>query len=166
VSIADDVTVAIIVADYAAADASSKVNILGGGWQVTGLTATGLTPGQALAVLVDVPAKYRGEQFALGVTLINEANEPVMLPSVAGPTGEPQAVRMQQLMTVDPPIVPGLHLPPNVPSRVQMIIHLPNGLPLPPNQLYRWEVEVDGNKKPHWQASFYVAGPPPGPVLG
>src|SRR5262249_2991920 len=153
-----------VLADYAVADASQKANILGAGWQITGLAATGMTPGCAVVVFVEIPARYRGEQFAIVIPLMNEAAQPVMLPAIAG--GELQAIRMQQLATVNPPLLPGVHLPTNMPSRVQYIIQLQNGLPLPPNQLYRWEVEIDGNKRLDWNYWFYVAGPPPGPVIG
>lgn len=163
-SIADDVSVALFIADYGVADASQKLNILGGAWQICGLNAaTGLTPPQTVVTILEVPAKYRGEQFALSLTLLNEAGDPVEVP---GPTGESQALRVQQLAKVDPPMAPGVHIPPHVPSRVQTILNLANGLPLAPNNLYRWELEVDGNRKPHWRVSFFVVGPPPPPVIG
>jgi hypothetical protein len=161
VSIADDATVSIVLADFANEDVSKKINMLGAGWQLTGLGPNGVTAEAAIVVLVQVPSQYRGQQFAIGLTLLNEAGDPVSFPS---PSGEPMPLRIQQLCNVDPPVVPGIHVPNHVPSSVQIVLRLGNGLPLPPNQLYTWSFEIDGNKKS--RLSFYVAGPPPGPVLG
>jgi hypothetical protein len=160
-SISDDANVSIILADYAAEDAAKKINMLGGGWTVTAVQPNGLTPAQAVVALIQVPGKYRGQQMAVALTLVNEAGDPVTFPS---PAGQATPLRIQQLVLINPPIVPGIMLPDHMPCSVQIVISLDNGLPLPPNQVYTWRFEIDGNEVGH--QSFYCAGPNPGPVLG
>ncbi len=162
-SIAEVIRVNIFLADYALADQSGKVNVLGAHWLLTGLGAQGATPQQALVVLFEVPASHTGEQFALSMTLSNGAGQPVQ---VAGPTGEQQPLRAQQLVQAQRPQIPGVALPSNLPGQGSVVMALLAGLPLAPGQLYTWRVEVDGNTHPQWEASFYVVGPPPPPVFG
>jgi len=161
VTISEDARVSIIMADYANQDAVQKINILGAGWQITGVGQNGLTAEQAVLVIVEVPPRYRGEQFAASLSLLNEANEAVQL---QGPDGQPQALRIAQLARVDPPMMPGVYIPNHVPSRVQILTRFGNGLPLAPNHLYTWAFEIDGNPKA--SVSFFVVPPPAGPVIG
>lgn len=160
-SIAEDITVSIVLADFANEDSGKKINMLGAGWSVTSVQPTGLTPEAAVVVLMQIPAKYRGQDFAASLTLCDQWGEPVTFPS---PTGQPTRLRVQQLVTVDPPMLPGLALLASVPSSAHIVMRLGNGLPLPPNQLYTWVFEIDGNKRA--SLSFFVAGPRPGPVIG
>lgn len=163
--IADDARVSLVLADYAAADAVNKVNVIGAGWQVASLQPeTGLTPPQSLVVLVDFLPRHYREQFALTVVLLDDVDAPVEVP---GPTGEPQALRISQLVKAEEPSFQGTSVPRNmVPSHIQVVINFPGGLPLAPGRLYTWQVDIDGDAKPGWRASFFVAGPPPGPVIG
>jgi len=161
VTISEDAQVSIVLADYAAQDGSGKINIIGAGWGITGLQPTGLTPELAVVAFIELPPRYRGERFATCVKLVDEAGDPVTLP---GPGGNPQALRVQQLITVDPPMAPGIHIPGNVPSLQKVVLRLGNGLPLSPNQMYKWICEVDGTDKA--SIAFYIAGPPPPPVIG
>lgn len=162
-SIAESVRVVVVLADYALADASGKVNVLGAGWHLTGAGPDGLTPQQSLAVFFEVPPPYVGEQFAVAITLLDEADQPVQVP---GPEGELQPLRLQQLVQADRPQAAGVQLPPDLPAQTQIVLSLGGGLPLQPGQAYRWVVEVDGNTNPQWQAGFYVVAPPPPPVFG
>lgn len=160
-SIADEAQVALVLADIANEDAAKKINMLGAGWYITGLGPTGFTPEQTIVVMIEVPSTYRGEQYAICLKLLDEAGAAVSFP---GPSGEQTPLRIQQLVRVDPPIVAGTHIPPHVPSRNQILMRLPNGLPLSPNHVYRWVFEIDGNDLA--SCSFYVAGAPPSPLLG
>lgn len=163
--VADDARVFIVLADYAAADAINKVNVIGAGWQLTGpQPETGLTSPQSLVVLVNLPPRHYNEQFALAVTLLDDTETPVQVP---GPTGAPQALRISQLAKAEEPSFPGANVPRNViPSQVQVVVNFPGGLPLTPNHLYSWQVDIDGNARPAWRTSFFVTGPPPGVVIG
>jgi hypothetical protein len=161
--LSDNVRVNVLLADHASQDASNKVNLLGAGWFLTAVQQTGMTPPQAVVVFVDVPARFHGENFALSLTLVNEAGDPV---SVPGPDGTMQSLRVQQLVHADRPALPGASLPADLSGRVQVILNFPNGVPVAPGALYRWRVEIDTNADPQWEASFYVVGPPPAPVIG
>lgn len=153
----------MLLADYAAVDAAQKINMLGLGWQVTGLQATGYSPGHTVVVLISVPSGYVGESFALSLSLRDSTNEIVQLP---GPAGALQPFRLQQLAKVERPNVAGVHLPADLPGHIQLVLNLPQGLPLPAGRLYRWVLEIDGNTNPQWETGFFVAGPPPPTVLG
>jgi hypothetical protein len=163
-SIFSDCRVAVLLADYAVADASGKLNMLGAGFNITGLQATGLTPPQYVVTIVDVPARYIGQDFPVGLELKDDTNGQTV--TVPGPTGNLEALRIQQLAKADPPHVPGVYLPPTLWSRVQFVMGFPNGLPLQPGGLYHWRVEIEGQHRPGWSAHFHVAGPPPAPVFG
>lgn len=165
-AVAERSKVTVILADYAAADAVNKVNILGTGFQIAGVdAATGLTSPQTVVVFIDTPPEQYGEDFAVTLTLRGMDDRPVELP---GPAGTPQAMRVAQNLRVEEPIFPPEA---NVPRRItwahtQIIFNIANGLPLAPGQLYTWTLEIDSTRDPRWVASFYVPGPRPRPVFG
>lgn len=163
--IADEARVSVILADYASVDAINKANVIGAGWQIAGIDpTTGMTAPQSLLVMIDLPPRYYNEDFALAITLLDQAGEPVKVP---GPTGEPQAMRIAQLAKAEEPVFPGGNVPRGlVPSHVQVLMSFAAGIALAPGQLYTWQVEIDGDAKPTWRLSFFVAGPPPPPVIG
>lgn len=161
-SVGDEARACIILADFANADAASKLNLLGGGWQVTRLTQAGLTGPQALVALIEVPPQFAGTEFALTLTLHDEADEQVKVPT---PTGSLEALRIGQVVKAEIPNVPGVLLHGKVWSRVQVILNFANGLPLRTGTAYTWKLEIEGVHNPQWSASFLVAGVPQ-PVLG
>jgi hypothetical protein len=161
-SVGDEARACLILADYANADAARKLNLLGGGWQVTGLMPTGLTGPQALVAMIEVPPRLAGTEFPVSLTLLDEGGNPVMVPT---PTGGQDALRIAQMAKAETPNVPGVLLQGKVWSRVQVILNFGNGLPLQPGQAYTWKLEIDGTHNPQWAASFLVAAPPQ-PVLG
>lgn len=165
-SIFQDAHVTVLLADYIGLDSGGKVNALGAGFGLALVQPHGLTGPQYLIVLVDVPSKYAGQQYALSVELRDETTgQPMMIPT--GPSGQLEPLRIQQAVPVQPVQVQGLYLPPGaVPSRHQMPIAFQDGLPLQPGHAYVWRVQIDGQGRPGWSAHFFVPGPPPGPVLG
>jgi hypothetical protein len=164
-SIFSDCRVVVLLADYAVADSAGKLNILGTGFTITAVQpATGLTAAMYVVIMMDVPSKYVGQDFPVGVELQDDTTGQTVV--VAGPTGSPDALRVQQLVKADPPHVAGVYLPPSLWSRVQLVMGFPNGLPLKPGGFYKWRVEVETQHRPGWSAHFHVAGPPPPPVFG
>jgi hypothetical protein len=160
--LSDTAKAAVILSDHASADASGKINLLGANWQVTGVEATtGLTPSVSVLVLIEVLTKFYGESFAVSLTLLDDTGTPV--PQAPG---QPGALRGQQLAKAERPSLPGMHLPPGLPCKVQMLLNFPTGLPLQTGRMYKWQLEVDGNTRSDWEAPFFVAGQPPTPVLG
>jgi hypothetical protein len=161
--IGDAARVSVLLADYALTDAINKVNVLGAGWAVTGLEPqTGMTAPQCLVVLIDVPPAHYGESFTVGIQLRDSSGGLVEMP---GPAGQLQPLRIAQISRVEEPTVPG------VPRGIlwahsNFVFSLVNGLPLRPDEMYTWHVEIDGEERSHWAASFFVAAPVPPPVVG
>lgn len=160
----EDARVVVLLADHIATDASNKINALGVGFAIVGVLPTGVTPAMSVGVLVDIPSKYVGSQFALSVELRDTSvNEVVKFPT---PTGAVEALRIQQLVMAERGQMPGVFLPPDMPARIQVVVGFVNGLPLTPGHFYEWKAEVEGQSRRGWSAAFHVAGPPPGPVVG
>lgn len=165
-ALADKARVSIVLADYAAADAINKVNILGAGFALCGVDfQTGAIPPQTLIVFVDTPPEFYGEDYTLSVALRDSSGEPV---EISGPDGSPQPMRVAQVVRAEAPVFPpGTNVPKDVVwSHAQVCLQLMNGLPLKPGDYYTWSVQVDATDRPEWSVSFYVAGPPHPVVLG
>jgi hypothetical protein len=160
----DEARVTVLLADYIAADGSGKLTAVGAGFTLAGLQPDGTTAPMHVAVLVDVPASHVGQDFALGIGLVDEATgESVVVP---GQDGRPEAMRVAQVVQAQAPSVPGMVVPAGAPGRVQLVLGFPQGLPLPSGRSYRWAVELDGRTRPEWSTSFHVPSPTPGPVFG
>jgi len=166
VSIFTDAEVVVLLADYIGIDGGGKINALGLGFALAGLQPHGLTAPQHVVVMIDVPPKYAGQQFALSLELRDEtAGQPVMV--ATDPSGQLQPLRIQQVAQVRPPQVPGLYLPPDaVWCRIQVPVAFQDGLPVQPGHEYLWRVQIDGQTRAGWGARFFVPGPPPPPVFG
>lgn len=165
-TIYNEAHVVVLIADYIGIDSAGKINALGAGFGLAGVQPHGLTAAQYVIVLVDVPAKYAGQQVALTLELRDETTgQPVMLPT--NPAGNLEPLRIQHVPQIPPVQVPGLYLPQDVvQSRVQMPVAFQDGLPLQPGHAYAWRVQIDGQTRDGWKAQFYVPGPPPPPVFG
>ena len=160
----DDARAIIFVADHLAIDAGGKITALGLGFGIAGVQPNGLIAPQHVGVMIDVPSKYAGQDFALTIELRDESTGHTV--EVPGPSGKIEALRVQQLLKVQPVNVPGLYLPESVPARVQTSLAFPMGLPLQPGKSYKWWLEIDAQHRAGWEAAFHVAGPPPPPVFG
>ena len=160
----DSARVTLLLADYVAVDAAGKLTAVGAAFTFTGIQPDGTTPPLHVAVLVDVPAQHVGQDFALGIGLVDDATgQPVLVP---GASGGPEALRVAQVVQAQAPTVPGMLVPPSAPGRVQIVLGFPQGLPLETGRSYRWQVELDGQTRPEWSAWFHVPSPAPGPVFG
>src|SRR5260370_41395182 len=161
-SIGEEARACLVLAEYARVDAGQKLKLLGGGWQVEGLRWSGVTGAEGVVTLMEVPASYAGTEFAVSLTLEDEAGQPVKVPT---PTGSLEPLRIAQIAKAEIPNVPGVLLHGKVWSRVQVILNFGNGLPLQPGQAYTWKLEIAGTANPQRRASFLVAAPPQ-PVRG
>jgi hypothetical protein len=162
VSIFESAHVVVVLSDYVSTDA--KTDLIGAGFTVAGLLPTGLTGPQYITAMVDVPAADVGHEFVASVTLFDRTTGAVA--SFQGPSGEPEALRVQQSVRADRTAAPGLYLPDDMPGRVQLVYAFNNGLPLSVGHFYEWRFEIDGQWRPYWRAAFYVPGLPPAAVLG
>lgn len=164
--IAEAARVAVFLADYAGNDPGGRINALGVGWALAPLNPqTGVTSALAAVAIVSVPPQFYGAEYAIEVTLRREDGRAVEMP---GPTGEPQALRLaQNIRAEEPTFPPGSNVPRGkLWSQMQVVMGFSNGLPLVGGQLYSFTVGIDSTSKPDWAASFYVPGPPSGPVFG
>lgn len=160
----NEALVNIIVADYVGVDAAAKVNILGGGFSITSVQPTGLTAPQHVVAIVDLPPDFAGQQ--VGVTLELRDHTTGNAARMIGPSGQPEALRISQLVKIEAPQIPGYYLPPDMPCRTQVALAFPNGLQLEAGHHYAWHVRLDDTTSKGWRAQFHVAGPPPPPVFG
>lgn len=164
-SVAETARVALVLADYAVADTVGKLNIIGGGWQVTALNpSSGMTTAISVVVSIGISPEHHNEDFSVELTLYDSASQIVSAP---GPMGEATPLRISQVLKAEEPKVPGLILPKRALwSQNQFIANFPGGLPLTAGETYTWRVRLDADDARDWSATFHVAGPRPGPVIG
>jgi hypothetical protein len=167
VGIFQDSQVVVLLADYIGVDAGGKINALGAGFSMLHMQPTGLSGPMYMIVMIDVHAKYAGQQYAVSIELRNETTgQPVML--AAAPAGQLEPLRIQQVLSVQSPQgPPGFFVPVgSVPSRQLLPIAFQDGLPLEAGHMYAWKVQIDGQGRPGWESRFFVPGPQPPPVIG
>lgn len=164
-AIADAAAVSLEVADYAAKDASGKVNVIGGGLDLILVQpAAGLSAPFVLIVTVSVPPQFYNEECALEIILEDALGKVVELP---GPMDNSQKMRVGQTVTFEEPKFPKANVPRHVMwPRTRVLLNFAAGLPLAVGQAYSWRVRIDGESKDTWVYRFAVPGPMPGPVLG
>lgn len=164
-NIIHDALVTIILADYAAPDATGKFNALGGGISLIGEVLPGQSAPFAVVVEVAVPEKYVGKQYALTIELhdITLGN----LVQVPNEVGGVQPLRAQQLVTVSPfALPPGTAKPQDLMLEHRMVMNFVNGLPLERGHSFEVRVQIDGDKRKGWHRRFYSIAPGPGVVFG
>ena len=162
-SIAEDSHAVLLLADYISADAASKINLMGAGFSIAGWTGAATAP-MHVAVMIDVHGRHAGQTLSYTVELRDtDLDQVVQLP---GPTGKPEALQFGQVATVQPPAIPGVALPRDLPCRIQMLLAFPTGLPLTTGRRYKWRLLIDNTHRKSWVANFYVPEPPSPPVYG
>lgn len=152
----------VLLADFVNNDAAGKVNVVGGGLSLIGFDpATGQSA--PFAVLAHLTCAIPGtETAAVELLLADSSGNVVMLPT---PTGESQAMRVAQNVQFQPPVAPGVVLPAGaLGATAQIIMHFLAGLPLRLGESYTWRLQVD--HEPVASTSFFIPGPPQGPVIG
>jgi len=161
--VSDAAIVSILLADYAAADAAGKLNVIGGGITIIGLTSTGTTSPFSVVVTITVPPQLYNAECAVELQLEDSAGEIVALPGPA----EPQLMRIGQSIAFDEPTHKGAPVPRRtLRSRQQFVLNFAAGLPLTLGLKYTWRVKIDATSRDSWTEEFFVPGPVPGPVLG
>jgi hypothetical protein len=161
----DDATALVAIADYIGVDAGGKINAIGLGFTVAGIQPTGFTAPQYVVALVDAPASYAGEQAMLTLELRNLTDDEVV--QGPGPSGQLEAVRITSQAKFERPNLPGGILGEDMPVRVQVTLGFPVGVAnLVPGKTYAWKLQVDGRSRPSWRAFFHVPSAPPGPIFG
>jgi hypothetical protein len=157
--ISDAARAQVFLADYAAVDASNKINALGLGFQVCPIQANGFTTPLSVVGLIDIPIRHVGDDCAIELVLMSDSEEIV---TAAGPTGEATPLRFSQHVNVAQPTfnLPGLRVPKDAAwARHQIVATFLSGLPLATGHGYEWRIFVDTNTRSDWSVGFYVPGP-------
>jgi hypothetical protein len=164
VGIFDEAHAFLLLADYIGVDAAGKLNALGAGFAVSGIQPNGLTAPMYLAAVIEIPSKFAGQELSASLELRDEETGSAV--QLTGPSGQLEALRIQQVVKVERPALPGVYIPERMFCRVQLNVGFQTGLPLAPGHFYEWRLEIDGQHRKGWHVSFFVLGPPPGPVFG
>lgn len=139
-SFAEGLHVNLMLADYAQV-ADGKLNVIGGGWSVTGPDPSPF----AIAGLFEVPWHLANQQHAFRFELIDMDGNAVICDTQAGP----QEVFFEGSFQVGQP--EGAR-----PGTVQRVPFALNGgmLPLEPDTHYEWRLSVDGGVHDDWRLPF------------
>lgn len=162
-AISDEAKLTLLMADYAAAEqATGKLNVIGGSIRILGFTEQGTTSRFTVVGLVDVPSRLCPAEAAVEIVLLDGSGDPVDMPGMAG-----KKIRFAQVAKFEKPSAQRLPmLPAAITAMHQMVLELPTGLPLRVGTAYRWSLRIDGDVDHERTLDFFVAGPPPAPVVG
>jgi hypothetical protein len=141
----------MILADFAQA-AEGKLNIIGGGWSITGPAPSP----SAIAMLIEVPWDRTNEMHHFRLELLDSDGDPVIGAGTAG-TEEPLVIEGQFEVGRPPGIKRG------TPISFPTAINLPPQ-PLQPDGRYEWRLSINGEGDDNWRLVFSTrpAGPLPG----
>jgi hypothetical protein len=132
--------VTMLLADAAQA-AEGKLNVLGGGWSITG---PGPVP-SAIAMLIEVPWDRANMRYPWQIELVDSDGDPVL---ITGPMGD-QPVKVDGELEVGRP--PGVT--PGTPLALPLAINL-GPLPLPPGGRFEWRLTIGEESHEHWRLPF------------
>jgi hypothetical protein len=142
------VKVTMLLADYAQV-ADGKLNIIGGGWTVTGPHPIP----SAVAIKIGVPWDQANRPHRLTLRLLDEDGNAVMVqPEEDAP---PQPLQIDGRFVAD-----RQNVAPGTPVDATAVFNF-GPLPLRPASRYVWELAVDGHTAEDWRLPFSTrpAGP-------
>jgi hypothetical protein len=134
------VKVTMMLADYAQA-AEGKLNVIGGGWSLTGPNPTP----SALAILIEVPWDRTNEPHKVRIELVDSDGEPV---EGLGPTG-PGPIVIEANLEVGRP--PGIKR--GTPIGIPVAINMPPQA-LEPDSRFEWRLSINGESDENWRLAF------------
>lgn len=141
-----DMKVTMMLADHVQV-ANGKLFVSGGGW-------TWIIAGApfGIALLVEVPWDRLNEKHKLRLELVDADGQPV---GGAGPSGDQPVLIEGEFVGGRPPDhVPGTPLMMPVSFNV-------GGVPLEPEQRYRWQLTINGESREEWTLAFSTRQAPP-----
>lgn len=158
-----DAVAHVLLADYAGIDGGGKLNVIGGGISLMGITPTGATPPFCVVAQISLPEKHVGKQLSWTLELRDEAtNDLVSLPGAPG-----NGMRIDQVIVVGPIQIPSdVQRPSHLRATAQVLFGVPGGMPLVPGRSYKWKLRVDGQSRVSWEAPFSVLASLPAPTVG
>ena len=131
--------VTMTLADFARVTPDGKLDILGGGWSVTGPEPCP----SAIALTIEVPWAQTGLGHHIELVLVDDKGK-----VATDSNGDPLA-RIDG--TFQAPRPPGVLL--GTPATGNVALCLPP-LPLDPGSRFTWRLAVDGRTSPEWELSF------------
>jgi hypothetical protein len=142
--------VTMLLADHAQA-AEGKLNVIGGGWNVTGPV-----PGPfAIAMLFEVPWDLANERIRFRLELVDTDGDPVLVPT---PEGERPLVIDGQFEVGRPPGVKR-----GTPLAVPLALNM-GPQPIPPGGRYEWRLTVNDETDEDWRLVFSTRPEAPAPA--
>jgi len=138
--------VTMLLCDYCEA-VNGKLYIMGGGWSVTGPTASPF----GIAMQIQVPWDRANEQHTFRLELVDADGSPALV-------GEQPLVADGQFEVGRPP-----GMKPGTPLDFPVAFNFPP-LQLPPGARYEWRLTVDGESHDDWRLTFSVRPAPGGPA--
>jgi hypothetical protein len=161
--LSDVASVHLLIADYAAADPTGKVNIIGGEIAIVGRpTGAPTTSPFFLVASVAVPPDYYDQEAIIEIALQEMGGDIVILPG-ATPDLPSTPILIRQIAKFTEPTAQAQLLLPErfkqgyLRGRVQIVVGFPSGLPLTAGEGYVWRVRVDGETGGDWTREFVVA---------
>lgn len=134
--------VTMMLADHAQA-ADGKLNIIGGGWTVTG-------PGPvpfAIALSIEMPWQAAGVEHSFKLELVDDEGVPVEVPTADGGSA-PLVIQGPVPLAIPPGMKRG------TPLTTGIAINFSPAPPIPPGGRYEWRLEVDGETAEDWRLGF------------
>jgi hypothetical protein len=132
--------VTLILADYAQA-AEGKLNIIGGGWTITGP----IPSPSAIGLIVDVPWDQANTKHRFLIELLDSDGQPVMVDT---PEGE-RPLQIGGEFEVGRP--PGIKR--GTPLSFTTAFNLPPQ-PLEPGSRFEWKLAINGETRDDWRLPF------------
>jgi hypothetical protein len=123
--------------------ADGKLNILGGGWTITGPDPTP----SAIGLLIKVPWDQANRRHTFELGLLDADGNAVLVQS--DPDGEGQLIKIDGEFEVGRPA----GLLSGTPIDAALALNLPP-LPLPPGGRYVWELKINGRTEEDWHLPF------------
>ena len=134
------VKVTMLLADHAQV-ADGKLNIIGGGWSITGPV-----PGpSAIAMLIQVPWDQTNQKQRMRLELVDSDGVPV---AVDTPEGRTEVVIEGEFEAGRP-----VGLKPGTPIDMPVAIDLPPQ-PIPPGGRYEWRLSINDRSEDDWTLAF------------
>jgi len=155
----DTANVTLSICDFAIIDpASNKPTIIGAAQTILqaqphtdpNLPDHVITPPFSIYANITLPHELSGEQYVLSVDLRDSTGEIVNLPN------SENKLRFNQIVNAEVPNFPPDFPHHRLPAQHNITINFASGLPLLPQSVYYWTIQIDGNDNPHWVTPMLV----------
>jgi hypothetical protein len=135
--------VSMMLADHAQA-AEGKLNIIGGGWTVTGPGAVPF----AIAISIEMPWSEAGIEHQFKLELVDSNGVTVEVPAPDGSGSGPLVIQGAFPLAAAPGV------PRGTPLTTPIALNFAPAPPIAPGGRYEWRLEVDGETHEDWRLGF------------